>query len=121
VLVGLVGGFWIVSVMLDWMSARRKVGFWPSGSTSRSRHEGTRPNPPAPDQDSPANWPAILGVPEIASSDEITAAYKRKISEYHPDKVAQMALEIRALAELRSKQINAAFDFAIKQRAVKFY
>jgi len=32
-----------------------------------------------------------------------------------------MALEIRALAELRSKQINAAFDFAIKQRAGKFY
>ena len=42
-------------------------------------------------------------------------AYKRRISEYHPDKVAQMGEEIRALAERRSKEINAAYDEAMRR------
>lgn len=59
-------------------------------------------------------WWAVLGVPRIATRAEISRAYKRKISEYHPDKVAQMGAEIRALAEQRSKEINAAYDQAMK-------
>jgi DnaJ like chaperone protein len=49
-----------------------------------------------------------------ASQEQIVAAYKQKIRQYHPDKVAQMGAEIRELAEFKSKQINAAYDYAMK-------
>ena len=60
-------------------------------------------------------WATVLGVPATASKDEIAAAYKRKISEYHPDKVTRMGPEIRALADMRSKEINAAYDEALRR------
>ena len=37
------------------------------------------------------------------------------LSQYHPDKVARMGIDIRRLAELRSKDINAAYDEAIRR------
>ena len=61
-----------------------------------------------------SNWYRILGVREAATREEITAAYKKLITQYHPDKVAQMGEEIRALAEAKSKQINAAYDLGMR-------
>lgn len=58
---------------------------------------------------------AVLGISEWASQDEVEAAYRRKISDYHPDKVANAADEIKALAEVRAREINAAYE-AIQQR-----
>ena len=58
------------------------------------------------------NWFNILGVSESASKDQITMAYKKKISQYHPDKVASLGVEIRALSESMAKKINAAYSYA---------
>ena len=51
----------------------------------------------------------ILGVPESASRKEIDAAYKKQAKTYHPDRVATLAPEVREMAELRMKEINAAY------------
>ena len=51
---------------------------------------------------------------EIATRAEISHAYKRRISEYHPDKVAHLGEEIRAVAERRSKEINVAYEEAMR-------
>jgi tetratricopeptide (TPR) repeat protein len=50
-----------------------------------------------------------LGVHEGASREEISAAYRKKAQQYHPDKVASLAPEFQALAEERMKDINAAY------------
>ncbi|KAF1686672.1 hypothetical protein B1992_07130 [Pseudoxanthomonas broegbernensis] len=52
---------------------------------------------------------AELGVDADASDEEIEQAYRRLISQYHPDKVAGAAPELRAQAEQRSRAINAAY------------
>jgi pSer/pThr/pTyr-binding forkhead associated (FHA) protein len=52
---------------------------------------------------------AVLGVPADASYAEAQRAYKRLVSQYHPDRVAQAAPELQQLAEVRSKQIQAAW------------
>ena len=65
-----------------------------------------------------ANWFAIgrnapyrvLDVDPAASMAEIEAAYRRLISQYHPDKVAGAAPELRDAAEKRAREINAAYD-----------
>lgn len=52
----------------------------------------------------------VLGVAPDADAATIRQAYQKLISEYHPDKVAAMAPELRALAERRTMEINAAYE-----------
>ncbi|MBE1159418.1 J domain-containing protein [Dyella acidiphila] len=61
-------------------------------------------------------WYVVLEVPENAALAEIERAYRVKVSQYHPDKVAQMGDDIRQLAEARCKEINAAYDAAVRLR-----
>ncbi len=53
---------------------------------------------------------AELGLEADASDAEVDQAYRRLISQYHPDKVAGAAPELREQAEKRSRAINAAYD-----------
>ena len=59
-------------------------------------------------------WYVVLDVDRSASRAAITAAYRSRISQYHPDKVARMGPEIRALAEKKSAEINAAYEAALR-------
>jgi len=55
---------------------------------------------------------AVLGVERSASADEIKRAYRKLISQNHPDKLAARGLpeSMRAVAEERSREINSAYD-----------
>lgn len=59
-------------------------------------------------------WYVVLDVDRSANRAAITAAYRARISQYHPDKVARMGPEIRALAEQKSAEINAAYEAAVR-------
>jgi DnaJ like chaperone protein len=61
-------------------------------------------------------WSLVLDVSADASMEEIKAAYLKRISEYHPDKVAALGKEIREVAERKSKEINVAYSFALEER-----
>lgn len=52
----------------------------------------------------------MLGLNADASPAEISAAYRSLAQMYHPDKVAALAPEFQALAEMRMKEINAAYE-----------
>jgi DnaJ like chaperone protein len=111
-LVGLVGGYWVVSAFLN-----------PSKpSPQNPQDEAPGPEPAAavkfkdPSRVDASNWHQILEVAADADVDAIAAAYRRKISQYHPDKVAQMGEEIRAVAASKSQQINTAYDIGMKLR-----
>jgi DnaJ like chaperone protein len=116
---GLVLGYWIVSALFNaksTTSADSKVKAESSAQHEESRRDSPKEDAAGEETDNPASWFRILEVSEDASEQEITEAYKRKIRQYHPDKVAQMGAEIRQLAESKSKQINAAYDYAIRRR-----
>jgi DnaJ-domain-containing protein 1 len=102
--VGAVAGYWIVSKFIAGSPKPREV------EKPRPVNGVLGPNDPV----NIFNWHLVLGVNETASKEEITAAYKRKISQNHPDKVAQMGDEIRAIADAKSQQINAAYEIGIK-------
>jgi hypothetical protein len=71
--------------------------------------------PPAPPGPDPYE---ILGVSSSAGNEEIEQAYRRRMSEYHPDRVANAAKEIRELAGLRAGEINGAYEEIKRQRGL---
>jgi len=52
----------------------------------------------------------ILDLTPNADAESMKLAYRRMVKLYHPDKVASMAPEFQELAELRMKEINAAYE-----------
>ena len=60
----------------------------------------------------------ILGLDDCASIDEIKTAYKKKITEYHPDKVANLGEELKELADRKTKELNLAYE--IIKRKINF-
>lgn len=114
IIVCLVGGYWLVSYFIR---DPEEMEF-PAGPEA---YEADM-EPPASSETPQAGcgfelpWNLVLGVTASANRAEIVAAYKQKISQYHPDKVANMGEEIRDLADRRSKEINAAYDAALRER-----
>lgn len=52
----------------------------------------------------------VLGLTDEASDAEIDLAYRRLIAQYHPDRMNGAADELRRQAEVRAREINAAYD-----------
>lgn len=53
-------------------------------------------------------WYEILNVSPNATEDEVKAAHRDKIKQYHPDRVSSLGDKLRLVAEEESKKINAA-------------
>ncbi len=52
---------------------------------------------------------SILRASPEDSDDEIKRKYKKLIADYHPDRVANLGIELRDLAERKTKAINNAY------------
>lgn len=52
----------------------------------------------------------VFNLTSDASDAEIDQAYRRLISQYHPDKMVGVADELRRQAERKAGEINAAYD-----------
>jgi preprotein translocase subunit Sec63 len=86
---------WLVLVVLALVWLRRRV-LLPA------------PRPRAADG---ASWDpyAILGVPHGASRDLVTQAYRERLKEYHPDRVASLGAELQDLAHKKTLDIQRAY------------
>ena len=52
----------------------------------------------------------VLGLTDEATDAEVDLAYRRLITQYHPDKLTGVADELRRQAEARAREINGAYD-----------
>lgn len=57
-------------------------------------------------------WYVVLEVDPNAQDQDIRRAYHKRLMEYHPDKTASLGAEIRALAEVVTREITAAYEEA---------
>ena len=78
----------------------------------RAATQGPSAGGAAAPRDRLADAYAALGVTRDSSPAEIKRAYRKLISENHPDKLASRGLpeSMRAVAEERSREINSAYD-----------
>jgi len=109
VLVCLAAGYWLVSRFLGAPKAQQPP------DSAKDDDVAQREIPPAYEPVTLSNWYRILEVSEYASREDIYAAYRRKISQYHPDKVSRLGEDIRAVADEKSKQINAAYEIGMRR------
>jgi len=59
---------------------------------------------------------AVLGITEESSEAEIDRAYRRLITQYHPDRLGGIAEDLRKQAEEKAREINLAYDRIKKLR-----
>ena len=88
-------------------------------SLLRAATSGAAGGPPGrPPQDRLADAYVALGVSADAAPADIKRAYRKLISKNHPDKLAARGLpeSMRAVAEERSREINAAYDLIKSSR-----
>jgi uncharacterized membrane protein YkvA (DUF1232 family) len=52
----------------------------------------------------------VLGIPASASAEAIESAYKARMKEYHPDKVAHLGKELQELAHRKALEIQQAYQ-----------
>ena len=55
----------------------------------------------------------VLGISRDARPEEIKAAYRREMANYHPDKVAHLGPELQKLANRKAQEINRAYEYLI--------
>jgi len=114
IVLGLVG-YWGTSALIGFF---KKESDWTANQKSK-QSSYQKQEEPKPKQESYSSkaWYEILEVSPSSSLDEIRTAYKRKISMYHPDKVSSMGPEFNEIAQKKSKEINSAYDEAVRSKS----
>jgi DnaJ like chaperone protein len=62
---------------------------------------------------------AVLGIAPEANEREIKRAYRKLISQHHPDKLGDVPEELKRRAEERAREINAAYERIRDERGIK--
>ena len=95
------------------LAAMRGYAYAQAGA---NRHDSGQP----PRTPSGARDPyAVLGLAPSASDREIKSAYRKLISQHHPDKLGDVPEELKRRAEQRAGEINTAYEKIREQRGIK--
>jgi uncharacterized membrane protein YkvA (DUF1232 family) len=84
------------------------------GFESKDRNSGNSEKKENPEQSRPKSAYDILGIRPGASKEEITAAYKKAVKKYHPDKLSHLGEEFSRLANEKFLEIQRAYDALMK-------
>jgi len=91
----------IVLGLLVWflLTMRQEPRRGSGGRTGERKRAGESPDPHT-----------LLGVDRGASADEIRAAYRRLVAQYHPDKVSHLGQEFQDMAHQKLIAIQQAYE-----------
>jgi len=104
-------GYWCVGRFIDFLKAQARE----AGNKEQTKQEGSRDGQKANPSDECA-WFQILGTTPSATVDEIKSAYRTKARQYHPDRVADLGIELQNIADRKMKELNAAYEEGLRVR-----
>lgn len=100
-----------------WLAAIKGYAATPGSRGYGPGRPGSRQAPPTrPSEIDPY---AVLGIDRGASEADIKQAYRKLMSQHHPDKLGDVPLELKRRAEQRAVEINAAYESIKSQRGLK--
>jgi DnaJ like chaperone protein len=101
-----------LEALLRMQRAGQSGTYGPSGGASSG---------PRPQRDTLQDAYSVLGIDVKASDAEVTKAYRRLMSQNHPDKMAANGLpeSMKAVAEEKTRQIRAAYEAIRDARGMK--
>lgn len=103
------------------LSAMRGYAYAHTGRYGSTRpgggHGGGSQRPPQ--RPSEVDPYTVLGIARGASDRDIKQAYRRLMSQHHPDKLGDVPPEIKQRAEERAREINAAYERIKAERGLK--
>ncbi|MDP3582481.1 MAG: DnaJ domain-containing protein, partial [Ignavibacteria bacterium] len=85
-----------------------------SNSRKRDEFDPTR----ATDFEKAKHYGEVLGLTGKVSKTYIRKIYLELIAKYHPDKVFVLGEELKILSEVKTKEINAAYDWMTKKYSI---
>lgn len=89
-----------------------------ASAASGSRGYGQRPPPSARPSD--VDPYAVLGIERGANDSDVKRAYRKLMSQHHPDKLgSDVPDELKRRAESRAREINAAYEHIKSERGQK--
>jgi DnaJ-domain-containing protein 1 len=106
-LAGLYFGYWIISKLIMDKPKAQPAPEYQSALPPEQNREPEKTEP---------TWYEILNVSPDATAAEIKFSYRTLMSQYHPDKVANLGDELKTVAERKSKEINIAYEEAMRLR-----
>lgn len=80
---------------------------------------GYGPRGPSAQRPSEVDPYAVLGIAREANDREIKQAYRRLMSQHHPDKLGDVPEELKRRAEARAREINAAYERIKSERGIR--
>jgi uncharacterized membrane protein YkvA (DUF1232 family) len=124
----LVGPGWIddlvLIALLIWFLSGRPLPFFSRfGNPYQEKHGAQSQGPhhassgaDAHEKRDPDDPYAMLGVKRGATTEEIKAAYRVAVAQYHPDKVAHLGEELQELAHRKFVAIQKAYEQLMENR-----
>ncbi|HEX7369599.1 MAG TPA: co-chaperone DjlA, partial [Rhodanobacteraceae bacterium] len=97
-------------------NAGPRAGDWTHAGAYSSSSSGYRAATPRSNGPDPY---AVLGVSREDDARTIKRAYRKLISEYHPDRLGNMPEDLRRRAEARASEINAAWERIQSERGFR--
>lgn len=98
------------------LSAMKGYAFGGAGPRGPGAGAGSRSAPRRPSEVDPY---AVLGIARGANEREIKHAYRRLMSQHHPDKLGDVPDELKRRAEERAREINAAYESIKGERGIR--
>ena len=83
------------------------------------RAYGAGPRPPRQAGQMRVDPYTVLGIERSAGEREIKRAYRKLMSQHHPDKLGDVPDELKRRAEDRAREINAAYESIKSQRGLR--
>lgn len=97
----------VLGLVFWWVSRLKKAANGSARTSSTSAGSGAEASGYREEEEDPY---AILGLQPGATKEEIRAAYKKKVSQYHPDKVQHLGEDFQRLAHEKFVAIQKAYD-----------
>ncbi len=92
------------------------AGAWQQQGYQQAYQRGSRQSPAS--RSSGPDPYAVLGVERSSDDASIKRAYRKLISQYHPDRLGDLPEELRRRAERRASEINTAWEAIKGERGI---